>query len=276
MSTGSTHSFFSISRIRVSAEIGSANSTRSTRVRRANSTMSSTLPSFGLPAQVSSARLSLRSSNTPRISISESVLGLERLDQLFAVLVGADDDGAAVEPALARPAAHHRAQEQAFGDQRGETDEEKCREPQPRYLAAELGEERCADEQQEHEGPGRDHPRHLPELAAKHLHFVDVGGLEADHRGRGHAEDGRDIFPVKAGERHHITEIERDADEAEQREIGEADGARDHDRRIGPAHFLVGDGKRGLRQPAAPFDRRAVRRWRSPRPLPRHLTSSVR
>ena len=35
------------------------------------------------------------------------VLALERLDQLFAVLVGADDDGAAVEPALARPAAHH-------------------------------------------------------------------------------------------------------------------------------------------------------------------------
>ena len=36
------------------------------------STMSSTFPSFGAPAQVSSARLSLRSSNTPRISMSES------------------------------------------------------------------------------------------------------------------------------------------------------------------------------------------------------------
>ena len=40
------------------------------------------------------------------------ILGLERLDQLFAVLVRADDDGAAIEPALARPAAHQRAQEQ--------------------------------------------------------------------------------------------------------------------------------------------------------------------
>src|SRR5580692_687877 len=38
------------------------------------------------------------------------VLRLERLDQLFTVLVGAHDDGAAVEPAFARPAAHHRAQ----------------------------------------------------------------------------------------------------------------------------------------------------------------------
>ena len=63
--------------------------------------------------------------------------------------------------------------------------------------------------------------------------------------------------------------------EAQQHEVGEANGAGDHDRRIGPAHFLVGDGKRRLRQPAAPFDRRAVRRLQ-PRPLPRHLTSSVR
>jgi len=72
MSTGSTHSFFSISRMRVSAEIGSANNTRSILVRRANSRMSSTLPSFGTPAQVSSARPSLRSSNTPSTRMSES------------------------------------------------------------------------------------------------------------------------------------------------------------------------------------------------------------
>ena len=150
------------------------------------------------------------------------------------------------------------AQEQALGDQRGQADKEECREPEPRYFAAELGEERRADEQQEHEGPGRDHPRHLAELAAEHLHFVDIGGLEADHRGRGHAEDGGDIFPVKAGKARHISEIERDADEAQQHEIGDAYGAGDHDRRIGPAYFLVGDGKGGLRQPAAPFDRGAI------------------
>ena len=188
MSTGSTHNFFSISRIRVSAEIGSANSTRSTRVRRANSTMSSTLPSFGLPAQVSSARLVVAVIEYAEDFDVGIVLGLERLDQLFAALVRADHDGAAVEPALARPAAHHRAQEQAFGNQSRKTDEEKCREPEPRHLAAEFCEEGCADEQQEHECPGRNHPRHLPELAAKHLDFVDVGSLEADHRGRGHAK----------------------------------------------------------------------------------------
>ena len=43
------------------------------------------------------------------------ILDLERLDQLFAVLVRADDDGAAIEPALAGPAAHQRAQEQPLG-----------------------------------------------------------------------------------------------------------------------------------------------------------------
>ena len=90
------------------------------------------------------------------------VLRLQRFDEMFAVLVGADDDGAAVEPALPRPAAHQRAQEQPFGDQRSEADDEERRKPEPRNLAAELGEERGADEQQEHEGPGRDHPGHLP------------------------------------------------------------------------------------------------------------------
>ena len=70
------------------------------------------------------------------------VLDLERLDQFFAGLVGADDDGAAVEPALPRPASHQRAQEQPFGDQRGEADEEEGRQPEPRNLAAEFGEER--------------------------------------------------------------------------------------------------------------------------------------
>ena len=111
------------------------------------------------------------------------------------LLVGADDDGAAVEPALARPAAHHRAQHQPLGDQRGQADEEERREPEPRNLAAELGEERGADEQQEHERPGRDHPRHLPELAAEHLHFVDVGGLEADHRGAASRRRSRRHIP---------------------------------------------------------------------------------
>ena len=84
----------------------------------------------------------------------EIILGLERLNELFAVLVRADHDGAAIEPALARPAADEGAQEHALGHQRREADEEEGREPEPRNIAAELDDEGCADEQQEHKRPG--------------------------------------------------------------------------------------------------------------------------
>src|SRR5262245_38072171 len=95
------------------------------------------------------------------------ILLVEGLDKLLAVVIGTHENGAAVEPAIMSAAAHQRAQEQALGDQADEADQEKAAKPQTRYLAAKLGKERCADEQQEHEGPGGDHPRHLPELAAE-------------------------------------------------------------------------------------------------------------
>src|SRR3954470_409431 len=156
---------------------------------------------------------------------------LQRLDQLFAVAVGADDDGAAVESTLAPPGAHQRAQHQTLAEERGEPEDVEGGKPQPRNFAAELGEEGDADEQQEDERPGRDHPRHLPELAAEQLHLIDVGSLEADHGGNRDGDDLRGIDPAEgAGVRHDIAEIEDDADEAQQREIGEAYEAGDHDR----------------------------------------------
>jgi len=85
--------------------------------------------------------------------------------------------------------------------------------------------------------------------------------LKADYRGRRHGEDRADEFPMEAGQRHHIAEIEPDAEQAEQDEIGNANRARDHDRRIGAAHFLVGDRKGCRRQPPPPFDLRAVGGW---------------
>jgi hypothetical protein len=74
------------------------------------------------------------------------------------------------------------------------------------------------------------------------------------------AKNGRDIFPVKTANRHHISEIQRNADENDEDKIGEPDDARNHDRRICPLYFLVGDRKGCRRQPAAPFDRWAIRR----------------
>src|SRR5262245_20712339 len=95
-------------------------------------------------------------------------------------------------------------------------------------------------------------------MPAEQLHLVDIGGLEADHGGGGHAEDRREKLPVKAAERNDIPEIERDADGAQHREVDDTDCARNHDRRVGAANFLIGDGKSGRSEPAAPFDRRAV------------------
>ncbi len=96
MSSGSTQSFFSICRMRFSAEIGSEKITRSTRVRRPNSTRSSTLPSFGSPAQSPAPRSSVRSSNKPMISHAGVALLLAKFgDDVFARRAAADDDGAA-------------------------------------------------------------------------------------------------------------------------------------------------------------------------------------
>ena len=101
MSTGSTHSFFSMCRMRPSAEIGSEKITRSTRVLRANSTRSSTVPSLGTPAQVGEAAVVVAVvEHADDVDVGIALRG-ERMDQRFAVDVGADHDGAAVEPALA-------------------------------------------------------------------------------------------------------------------------------------------------------------------------------
>ncbi len=101
MSTGSTHSFFSICRMRLSAEIGSEKITRSMRVRRANSTRSSTVPSFWRSGDVGRrAIVAAVVEHAEDAHVGVALRG-ERLDQRLAALVGADHDGAAVEPALA-------------------------------------------------------------------------------------------------------------------------------------------------------------------------------
>jgi hypothetical protein len=81
------------------------------------------------------------------------ILGLERLDEFFAALVRAHDNGAAIESALTGPTAYQRAQEQPPGHQCRKTAEEVRRKPEPRDFVAELDDERCADEQQEDERP---------------------------------------------------------------------------------------------------------------------------
>ena len=108
MSTGSTHSFFSICRMRPSAEIGSEKMTRSTRVWRANSTRSSTVPSLGTALKlVAAAVVAAIVERADDAHVGIALRG-ERRDQRIAAVARADDDGAAVEAALPRPAPHQR------------------------------------------------------------------------------------------------------------------------------------------------------------------------
>jgi hypothetical protein len=93
-------------------------------------------------------------------------------------------------------------------------------------------------------------------MTAEELHLVDVGGLEADHGRCRHAEDRREKLPMEAGNRDDVSEIKRDADRAQHRKIDDANRAGDHDRRIGPADFLIADGEGGGSEPAASFELR--------------------
>ena len=197
--------------MRPSAEIGSEKITRSMRVRRANSTRSSTVPSFCWPATTVGERSSPRSSNTPTMRTSES--RLRRASDLISaspLLVGADHDGAAVEPALARPAPHQQEQRAAEADQRDQADDVEGAEPDARELLADLGEEGRADDQQEHHRPGGGEPEVLLLVAAERLHLVDVGGLEREHRQHGDAEDRADIVPLEAVDRNDVADVDRE------------------------------------------------------------------
>ena len=142
------------------------------------------------------------------------VLRLERLDQLLAVLVGADDDGAAVEPALRAPSraparAGTAARRPARRGRRRRTPTSQSRETSPPSLAkndAPMNSRNTNAQDEIIRVICRSWPRNTCD-------FVDVGGLEADHGGDGHAEDRRDVFPVEAAARHDIAEIERRADQ---------------------------------------------------------------
>ena len=234
--------------MRSSAAIGSEKITRSTRVCRANSTRSSTVPSLGTPLQV--ARL--RSSAAIVEHADDADVGIalrgERFEQRLAVRVGADHDGAAVEAALPRPAPHQQEQAAPECDQRQQAEHIERAEPGARKLVAGLGEERQADRDQKDHGPGRSEPHILLLVAAERLHLVDVGDLERQHRHDRNADNGADVVPGKSVARHHVPEIDRKADCDDQRGFDQPHGAGQHDRRIGRFELLGGNFERGGRE----------------------------
>src|SRR5262249_54183460 len=130
MSTGSTHSFLSICRMRTSAEIGSEKITRSTRVRRANSTRPSTVPSLPRAAALASGRAFVAAvvEHADHVHVGVA-LRLDCLDERLAGLAAAHHDRSPFEPALVAPVAHHRRQYCAEADQCQEADDVAAGEP---------------------------------------------------------------------------------------------------------------------------------------------------
>ena len=126
------------------------------------------------------------------------VLGFERLHELLAILVRANDDGAAIEPALARPLAHERTQDRAARpsappDQRKRTTRArhaKFRRPCSTKKDAPMNSRNASVQ----DDVSR---RQLAKLPSEDLDIVDFGGLEAHHGGCCYAEDRREKFPVR-------------------------------------------------------------------------------
>ena len=201
------------------------------------------MPSFCRPAQVVGARSSPRSSNTPTRRTSELALALQRGDEMLARVAAADHDGAAVEPAFAGPAAHNAVQEQAQAIEREQADAVVAREPEAGIHAAELREERDGDDHQEDDRPRDGEPRALADRIAESLDLIDVGGLESDHRKARNGERGRDVVPVEdlAVSIVDVTEIRRDPDQCDQRELGRAHHSGDDDRGERRHDVLRGD-----------------------------------
>ena len=142
----------------------------------------------------------------------------DRRRQRLAGGAAADDGGAPRQPAFLGPAPHQHEQRAAERQQRHEPDDIEAAEPDPRELVAGLGEERHADQNEEHHRPGRGEPEILLLMAAERLHLVDVGDLERQHGQHRDAGDGAEILPLHAVLRHHVADIDQHADQRDQRE----------------------------------------------------------
>jgi len=144
--------------------------------------------------------------------------------------------------------AHQQEQRPPKADQNQQAGDIEAAEPYARELIAELGEERHADRDQEHHRPGRRQAEILLFITAERLHLVDVRGLEREHRQHGDAENGRDVVPFEAVQRHDVGDVNHEPDQRGERELDHPHGAGEHDRRIGGDGRLGGDLERGLGQ----------------------------
>ena len=97
-------------------------------------------------------------------------LGGERPDQCVPALIRADNHGAAVEPALARPVAHQQEHGASEPKQDQKAENVKAPEPEPGIVIARLGEKCRRDRDQENHRPGGSQPEILLLITAERLH----------------------------------------------------------------------------------------------------------
>ncbi len=150
-------------------------------------------------------------------------LRAERADQRFAVRIAADHDGAAVEPAFLRPAAHEQKQPAPEGDQREQAEDVKRAEPGAGKLVAGLGEERNPDGDEKHHGPRRSKPHVLLLMPAEGLDLIDIGDLERQHGEKRDADDGDEVVPGKAMSGYDIADVNDKADGGNQADFDQTD-----------------------------------------------------
>ncbi len=171
------------------------------------------------------------------------------LDHMRAGFAAADDHRAAGEAAFLRPFAHGQETpcRREIISAASPTDVEGA-EPYAREHFAGLGEERRADDDEEHQRPGRGEPHVLLLVAAEGLHLIDVGGLEGEHRQHRDAQGREQIAPDEAVELFEVGRIDQKADHDDERELAHAHETCEHDRRDRSGLRLGGDCERFRRQ----------------------------
>ena len=141
-------------------------------------------------------------------------------------------DGAAIEPAFARPVAHQPVQAQAKADQGDQADDIISGKPDAGIKAAQSREEGDRRSDQEQERPGDEHPSAFAARTAERLDVIDIGGLETEHGECADADHGQQVIPVESVGGHHVGEIDGSPDRCHQPELEDTDEAGNHDRRI--------------------------------------------
>jgi hypothetical protein len=160
------------------------------------------------------------------------------VDERGAILVGADDHCAPVEPALLGPAPDHHEQRTAEGQKRNCAGHIERADPDARELIARFSEKRKGDNDEKHHRPGGHQSQVGILVTAERLHVIDVCDLERECRQGRNGDDGRGITPFKAIERNHIRTIDGEPDRHQKREFDQANGAGQHDRRVGSGNGL--------------------------------------